>query len=328
MIRDQWYVILQTKELKKGKPVGVTRMGEKLVLWRDGYGKPVCQADLCPHRGAALSAGRLSAERIQCPFHGFEFDSSGQCTFIPANGLSSTPPRSIRVKTYPVRESHGYIYLWWGEPRPDYPPLPWFDDLDESFTTAEIKNHWAVHYSRAIENQLDVFHLPFVHATTIGKGGRTISDGPVIEIDDNELKIWVYNRIDDGRTGPRRAAELPPPLRSPLLRFIFPHLWMNRISDDLRITVYFTPIDDENCMLYLRSYQRFMRLPVLRNIVTWFFNPSNLVILNQDKRVVLGQRPVKSALRMEEKLIQADRPIIEYRRIRRDLQLKAGQKVE
>lgn len=328
MIRDQWYVILQSKELKTAKPVGVTRMGEKMVLWRDSAGEPVCQVDFCPHRGAALSAGKLQNDRIQCPFHGFEFDSTGTCTYIPANGLSSQPPRGMRVNSYPVCEAHGYIYIWWGAPRHEYPPLPWFDDLDDSFSTADLKDHWAVHYSRAIENQLDVFHLPFVHASTIGRGGRTIADGPQIEMVGDEMRIWVHNRIDDGRTTSRRAAELPPPTRAPFLRFKFPHLWMNRISDDVRITVFFTPIDEENCLLYLRSYQRFTRVPIVRHIITWFFNPSNRVILNQDKGVVLGQRPVKSILRMDEMLIQADRPIIEYRRMRQELQVLAQQVTE
>ena len=328
MIRDQWYVILQSRELKKGKPIRVTRMGEKMVLWRDLAGMPVCQVDRCPHRGAALSGGKLKSGGIQCPFHGFEFDRNGQCTLVPANGVSSKPPRVLRVTSYPAREAHGYIYIWWGVERSEYPPLPWFDDLDASFTTADLKDHWTVHYSRAIENQLDVFHLPFIHATTIGRGGRTIADGPLTVTNDRDIQIWVYSRLDDGNTTARRSSQLPSPDRPPFLSFHFPNLWMNRISDDIRITVFFTPIDEENCMLYLRSYQRFVRLPVLRNIVTWFFNPTNRIILNQDKRVVLTQRPVKSTLHMEEKLIPADKPIIEYRTIRQKLQTQAGQQVE
>ncbi len=328
MIRDQWYVVLQSKELPRENLIGVTRLGEKMVFWRNSAGEPVCQVDICPHRGAALSAGRKVGDHIQCPFHGFEFDSSGRCTFIPANGLASDPPRAMKVKTFPAREAHGYIYIWWGEERAEYPDLPWFEDLDASFSTVEMKDHWAVHYSRAIENQLDVFHLPFVHNTTIGRGGRTVSDGPVIVVEDKLMQIWVYNRADDGNTTARRGSTLPPPNREPFLKFMFPHFWMNRISDDVRITVCFTPIDEENCLLYLRSYQRFMRVPVLKNLVTWFFNPSNRVILNQDKRVVLTQDPIKSSLYMDEKLIPADKPIIEYRRIRREMQIKAGQQVE
>jgi len=275
-----------------------------------------------------LSIGRLKDGGIQCPFHGFEYDPSGRCVCVPANGLAAKPPNAMHLLTYPVREAHGYIYIWWGEECADYPALPWFDELDDTFTTAELQDHWTVDYSRAIENQLDVFHLAFVHDTTIGRGRRTIADGPVTVVDDNGMQIWVYNRADDGASTARRASELPPPDRPPFLKFMFPNLWMNRISDDIRITVFFTPIDEENCILYLRSYQRFMRVPVLRNIVTWFFNPSNRVILNQDKRVVLTQRPKRSGLKIGEKLIPADKPIIEYRTMRRELQRRAGQDVD
>ncbi len=328
MIRNQWYVVLRSNEAKPDKPIGVTRMGEKLVFWRDKAGGVICQADLCPHRGAALSLGKTHAGVIQCPFHGFEFDPEGKCTRVPANGLASKPPQALRVGTYPAREAHGYIYIWWGVPQAEYPPLPWFDDLDETYTTADFHDHWSVDYSRAIENQLDAFHLPFVHDTTIGRGGRTIADGPVYKMVGNEMQIWVHNRLDDGTSVARRASELPQPQGTPSLRFQFPNLWMNLISDDIRITAFFAPVDDENCVIYLRSYQRFMRVPILKNVVTWFFNPSNRVILNQDKRVVLTQRPKKSGLKIAETLIPADGPIIAYRSRRRDLQKSAGQIVD
>ena len=320
MIQNQWYVVLQSRELKKGKPLGAVRMGEKMVFWRETSGNPICQADLCPHRGVALSAGFLKGETIQCPFHGFEYDSTGKCTLVPANGLATTPPKVLRVKTYPCREAHGYIYIWWGEPRDEYPELPWFDDLDDSYITSELKDHWTVHYSRAIENQLDVFHLAFVHASTIGRGNKTISDGPVTIIDEKNLEIWVYNRLDDGKTSSVRASQLDSPKRAASLKFKFPHLWMNNISPDFRITIFFTPIDEENCMIYMRNYQRFVRVPLIGKLVAQMIIPSTRVILNQDKRVVLTQRPKKTSRSMGEKLIPADKPIIDYRTIREKLQ--------
>jgi phenylpropionate dioxygenase-like ring-hydroxylating dioxygenase large terminal subunit len=328
MIKDQWYVILRSKELKKGKALGVLRMGERMVLWRDSQGKTVCQADLCPHRFAALSIGCVMGDTIQCPFHGFEYDTSGSCTYVPANGRAAEVPKNLRVQTYPCREAHGYIYIWWGEPRVEYPPLPWFEDLDNTFTTSDFQDHWPVQYSRAIENQLDVFHLAFVHATTIGRGHRTICDGPITTIDEKTLEIWVYNRVDDGSSTAKRPGDLLKPTRPPFLKFQFPHHWMNRISEDMRITVFFTPVDDENTIMYLRYYQRFVRLPLLRQLVAFLINVSSIIILNQDKRVVITQRPKKSGLRIGEKPIPADKPIIEYRSMREKLQKAAGQKVD
>jgi len=141
VIPNQWYVILESSEVKAARPIGVTRMGEKLVLWRDAQGQITCMADLCPHRGVALSIGKLVGECVECPFHGFQFDPSGRCTLIPANGKTATPPKAFQVKrVYPAREAHGFIYIWWGKPRESYPPLPWFDSIDETFSYSTLRD--------------------------------------------------------------------------------------------------------------------------------------------------------------------------------------------
>ncbi len=328
MIPGQWYAILESNEVRPGKVVGVTRMGERLVLWRDAHGNVACVSDQCPHRGVALSVGKLIGDCVECPFHGFRFDASGACTLIPANGRNAAPPKAMRARSYPARDEHGFIYIWWGEPRAEYPPIPFFDMLDESrYSASTIRDHWATHYSRAIENQLDVVHLPFVHKTTIGRGNRTLVNGPRTEMCQAPfgwlLNLWVNNEVDTGQA-PLRANDIPAPTRHPQLQFIFPNLWQNWISDSFRIVVAFAPIDDANTLLYLRSYQSVARVPVARELFNWLGGISNLVIERQDKRVVVTQRPKRSDLRIGEKLIQGDGPIIEYRRKRSELIQAAG----
>jgi hypothetical protein len=78
-------------------------------------------------------------------------------------------------------------------------------------------------------------------------------------------------------------------------------------------------VDETHTLLYLRFYQRFVRAPLLRDVVNWLSMPFNLRILHQDRRVVVTQRPQASGLRGGEQLIQADRPIVEYRRRRQQL---------
>jgi len=319
MIPNQWYVILESNEVKPGKPVGVTRMGEKLVLWRDEKGQVTCMSDLCPHRGVALSIGKLMGDCVECPFHGFQYDTSGRCTLIPANGKNATPPKAFQVnRVYPTREAHGFIYLWWGERKNDLPPLPWFDSIDDSFSYSTLRDPWATHYSRAIENQLDVVHLPFVHHNTIGRGNRTLVNGPLSRVEGDLLELWVYNVLDEGQT-PLRASELPDPQRRPFLQFRFPNIWHNWIGDDLRIVAAFVPVDDENTLMYIRYYQRVVKLPVLRDLFNWIGARANLVIERQDRRVVITQRPKRSGLRIGEKMIPGDGPIVDYRRRREEL---------
>jgi phenylpropionate dioxygenase-like ring-hydroxylating dioxygenase large terminal subunit len=318
MIPNQWYAILESNEIKPGKPVGVTRLGEKLVVWRNTKGEVTCMSDLCPHRGVALSAGRLLGDCIECPFHGFQYDTSGRCRIIPANGRNTPVPKAFQVHTYPTREAHDFIWVWWGEPREELPPLPFIEDIDGSFHYSTFRDHWATHYSRAIENQLDVVHLPFIHRTTIGRGNRTLVDGPLATLEADSLCVWVYNRIDDG-TKPLKPSEITPPTRPFQLQFLFPNIWQNRISEDIRIVIAFAPIDDENALLYIRFYQRVVRVPVLRGLVNWAGKVGSALIARQDKRVVVTQQPKRSGLHIGEKLIQGDRPIILYRTRREEL---------
>ena len=328
MIRNQWYAVLDAKEVKPGKLVGITRMGEKLLFWRDHAGKVTCLVDHCPHRGAALSLGKIIEDRIQCPFHGFEFDSSGNCMLIPANGRDAIVPKAFRAISYPAREEYGFIWIWWGKPAPDLPSIRFFDSISQEMSYATLKDRWRTHYSRAIENQLDVVHLPFIHSNTIGRGKRTLVDGPLSQwesslSDGDLLNLWVYNRVDDG-SPPLKPKQIPAPTRTPFLQFRFPNTWHNWISAQVHIVVAFAPIDAENTLMYIRMYQSIIRTPILRDLMNLMGMIGNLVIERQDKRVVETQQPKRSDLRMGEKLIQGDGPIIEYRR-RRDELLRRGE---
>jgi len=322
MIPNQWYAILESNEIKKGKIASIIRMGEKLVVWRDSQDRVSVMSDRCPHRGVALSAGKLIGDCIQCPFHGFEYDTSGTCSVVPANGKNTKPPKALHVKTYPASEAHDFIYIWWGEPLDEYPPLPWFESIPESMAYYTLKDHWASHYSRAIENQLDVVHLPFVHYNTIGRGNRTLVNGPIaIEEShwpgDHLINLWVYNERDEGQI-PKKPSELPLPERRPFLQFRYGNIWQNWIADNLRIVLAFAPIDNENTLMYLRYYHT-MRIPVLRQIYGWLGSIGNLIIERQDRRVVITQRPHRPDLGIGEILIQGDNPIVLYRKIRRSL---------
>jgi phenylpropionate dioxygenase-like ring-hydroxylating dioxygenase large terminal subunit len=81
----------------------------------------------------------------------------------------------------------------------------------------------------------------------------------------------------------------------------------------------FSPVDEENTCIYLRVYQRFANIPILRYFINRLSNIGNKYILHQDRRVVITQRPLRSELSMGEKLIQGDLPIIEYQKKRNSL---------
>jgi phenylpropionate dioxygenase-like ring-hydroxylating dioxygenase large terminal subunit len=326
MIRNQWYIVLDSKEVKKGRPLAVTRMGENLVFWRDADGEVICMIDQCPHLGARLSQGKVLDERLKCPFHGFEYDQAGKCRLVPAIGKNGKIPNALEVATYPVHEEHGWIWIYWGTKPVDTVSTPkFYNDIDDRFSYASFRQNWSVHYSRMAENQLDVMHLPFVHHNTIGSGGRAIVDGPLVDIQDGVLKLWVYTRLDDG-TPARKPEDIPKPSREPFLIFIFPNLWENRIGDGTRILIAFVPVDEESGILYGRYYQKEVRIPILKDLINWFGVLGSIVIANQDKQVVSKILPKKTELKkMGQILLPGDRAILQYRAYRQKLKTIAGQ---
>ena len=323
MIKDQWYVILESKEVKVNQVVGVKRLGENLVVWRDSKRELGAAIDKCPHRGIALSIGKIKDDHLQCPFHGFEYDQQGRCRLIPANGVASKVPENIKAKTYRLKEDHGFIYLWWGKNKEDLPPLPWFEDLDSSLVWCGMKDHWKAHYSRAIENQLDVVHVPFIHHNTIGRGIGPVVNGPFIRQTETSISFWPGNEPDHGQV-PLRTDQMPEPKnKDTFLTFIFPNLWQNHIMDKLRIIVAFVPVDENNTLFYLRIYQKMVKIPILKEFFFFLMNRYNSIVLHQDRRVVETHQPQATQFIMDENLIAGDLPIVLYRKKREELkQLK------
>jgi phenylpropionate dioxygenase-like ring-hydroxylating dioxygenase large terminal subunit len=318
MIRNQWYAVLDAGEIKKNRLTGITRFSEKLVFWRDTQNMICCIADKCCHRGAGISKGIVIDGHAACPFHGFQYDGSGKVTYIPAEGRNSTVPDRYHTDSYQAKEAYGFIWVWYGEPKDILPEIPFFEELKNGFSYGQIAETWNVHYTRAIENQLDVVHLPFVHKTTIGKGNKTIVNGPVVKWKDNLMTFYVNNVTDQGQK-PLKPQEIQDYEKLFSLQLCMPNIWQNRISPHLRIMAAFAPVDEENTHIYLRFYQNFVRIPVLKQIVNQVGNIMDSIILHQDRRVVLTQQPKKSQLQMGENLIQGDLPIIEFRKKREEL---------
>jgi phenylpropionate dioxygenase-like ring-hydroxylating dioxygenase large terminal subunit len=314
MIPNQWYAILPSSQVRPGGVTAVKRLGLDLVLFRTSRGALGCVTDQCPHRGAALSLGRVEGSCIRCPFHGIQFDPSGQCTFIPALGRASTEDLSrYNVRSYPVGEAYGIIYVWYGDPEKTTGRLPFFAGELDDFVYSEMEDQWNAHYSRAIENQLDVVHVPIVHYNTIGRGNKTLINGPKVIFEDGALITSANNEVDEGQK-PKPPAECV--IKSTYLKFKFPNLWMNHVSEKLKIIIYFAPVDEENTILYIRFYDKFTQSPWVNRLIAQVGKVMNRAVERQDRRVVVTEKPKASSYRSEEKLLMGDGPIIQYRRLR------------
>ena len=134
----------------------------------------------------------------------------------------------------------------------------------DGFVFSEIEDHWNAHYSRAIENQLDVVHVPIVHYNTIGRGNKTLVNGPKVVFENDALITSANNEVDAGQK-PKPPAECV--IKDTYLKFKFPNLWMNHISEKLKIIIYFAPVDDENTILYIRFYNRLTKNALLNRLI-------------------------------------------------------------
>jgi phenylpropionate dioxygenase-like ring-hydroxylating dioxygenase large terminal subunit len=312
LAKDLWYPVVESLEIRKN-PRAARRLGVDLVLWRNAAGEVVAQEDRCPHLGASLSLGSIENDCITCPFHGMRFNAQGRCMLVPSMGASATLPEALRARTFPTREAHGFVWLWWGD-EPPATNVAFFGEFASGWTWYTTQVEWPVNYTRAIENQLDVAHLAFVHRTTIGAGGRSRVDGPYVEADDEGIRVWVTNRRDDGAP-PRATADLAAASagREPSLHLMFPGLWKLNISPGFKNFIAFVPIDEGRMLYYLRSY-----LPNRWGVIGWLFHRltrwSNRLVLGQDRRVVVTQTPVSSIDARNDHLVGADRAIIEYRK--------------
>jgi phenylpropionate dioxygenase-like ring-hydroxylating dioxygenase large terminal subunit len=186
MLKNFWWPVEIAANVTN-KPLPLTAVGQKFVLWRDNKGQVHCLSDLCVHRGGSLAGGWLTpdAEKVVCPYHGWEFDGEGACTKIPAHPQRGIPKKA-RVDAYPVRERYGLIWAFLGDlPEEERPPMPEVPELeDPRFKRIYGSYYWDVNYERALENGMDPSHAPYVHGNRFGNLDKP--DVPDFEVQTTE----------------------------------------------------------------------------------------------------------------------------------------------
>ena len=98
VLRSYWQPVALTEELDGERPVkAVTLMNEQLVLFKAADGEYRLSGRFCPHRGVDLSYGRLEADGLRCPFHGWLFDGKGHCLEQPAQRIAALSPGATEL---------------------------------------------------------------------------------------------------------------------------------------------------------------------------------------------------------------------------------------
>lgn len=166
-LRSLWYPVLASWEVGSN-PVGITRLGQNLVLWRDHGGKLSAVEDRCPHRGARLSRGWNLGDRLACWYHGVEVKGDGVVADVPAVENNPMVGRQC-VRHYPVEERHGAIFVWFGlTPDEEPAPLDLPDQLEDSDTYANFlcTASWKCNYQYAVDNVMDPMHGTYLHSNS------------------------------------------------------------------------------------------------------------------------------------------------------------------
>ncbi|NTG50723.1 Rieske (2Fe-2S) protein [Agrobacterium rhizogenes] len=104
-----WVPVALSASIEPGTSAGAVVEGSEIVVWRDNSGKAHVWEDRCPHRGMRLSFGFVRGDHIACLYHGWQYDTAGQCRYIPAHP-SLEVPQTIKVPTYLAEERYGIIW--------------------------------------------------------------------------------------------------------------------------------------------------------------------------------------------------------------------------
>ncbi len=186
-LKNCWYVCAEPEEVTRA-PFPRTICDERIVFWRKMDGTPVAMEDRCYHRRMPLAKGAVIEDRLRCHYHGLEFDATGACVHVP--GQTTIPP-GAEVGTYPVVQKYNWLWIWMGDPaladESKIVPYPWktHDEWGDKGTYF----HLDCNYRLVVDNLLDLSHLAFVHASTIGNAAvaeaasiRTLKDDDSVTV--------------------------------------------------------------------------------------------------------------------------------------------------
>lgn len=205
-LKDAWYVAAWDREIGRDL-TPKTILGENVVLYRKQDGSPAALEDACPHRKMPLSLGRIKGDEVECGYHGLTFDCSGTCTRVPG---AERVPHVAHVRSYPVEERYGLVWIWMGEKAladpanifqvENWGDASWGINRGESMTLD-------CNYLYMTDNLLDPSHVAWVHQTSFASSA--CEETPLeTTVRDDGVTVWRWMLDSE-----------PAPFYAPFLRF-------------------------------------------------------------------------------------------------------------
>jgi 5,5'-dehydrodivanillate O-demethylase oxygenase subunit len=233
-LRRFWHPVAMADEISSGKARTLKILGEEFTLYRGTSGKPFAVAHRCPHRGTQLSVGVVVEDCIRCLYHGWRFDGDGQCVDQPAE-KNQNFARKVRIRSYPVSEYIGLIFVYFGEGEGEPPPRPRFPEFEGEGLLYPTTYTRLCNYYQNIENACDPTHLPFTHVKTFD---ALNFDVPTITAEETEYGLRHLGKRGEAHI--RAQHILMPNIYSAMLPSPDPRIKDWPISIAWRV-----PIDDE-----------------------------------------------------------------------------------
>ena len=249
LFRRYWLPALLAEEiaLPDGAPVRLQLLSEKMLAFRDTSGQLGVIDEFCAHRGVSLWFGRNEEGGIRCPYHGWKYDINGQCMEVPSEAVESGFCERIKLKSYPLVERGGVVWIYMGPPELQ-PPLPEWEfatvPARQSFTTKRIQE---CNWLQAMEGGIDSSHVSFLHSGALNRDPLFVgSKGNQYNL--NDLKpVFEVVPTDGGLyIGARRNAEQGHYYWR-ITPWVMPSFTMIAPRADHPVHGHFwVPIDDEN----------------------------------------------------------------------------------
>jgi phenylpropionate dioxygenase-like ring-hydroxylating dioxygenase large terminal subunit len=255
LMRRYWHPVGLVRDATD-TPRSLRALGEELVLFRDGDGRPGLVVSRCAHRGTSLYYGKVEARGIRCCYHGWLFDVQGRCLEQPCEPHGGIQRERMRQPWYPVQEQYGLIFAYMGPPARK-PILPRYDALETldagEFLEADdtsvggggpavIPCNWLQHY----ENLMDTLHVPILHGSFSGvQFVEPMGLMPEVTWDETDkgVKAISRRRLPDGKVFHRVSEAVLPTLR------VIPN---PRVAAYRRVETigWVLPIDDTSFRIY------------------------------------------------------------------------------
>jgi phenylpropionate dioxygenase-like ring-hydroxylating dioxygenase large terminal subunit len=275
LLRHYWQPVALVDEFNPAldpamavRPVKAVRLlGQDFVLFRNAAGQFGLLDRDCPHRGADLAFGRNEGDGLRCPFHGWKFDVTGQCTETPGEPAGSTLCQRIQQRSYPIVEKSGVLFGWFGPQGMPPPPFPAFDCFTAPAShTFAFKGLWNCNWLQAFEVGIDPAHASFLHRFFFDESldesyGRQFRGASLGELDGQRLPMTRVMREFDQPDISFTTA--PYGLQLTALRAIndqlthtrvtnaiFPSTFVIPLSETMTITQIHVPVDDTHNYWY------------------------------------------------------------------------------